>query len=427
MARGHIYKRCPCGVTGTPGKPACREKHGTWWFRAEAGRDPVTNARIQPARGGFSTRAEAQGELTDFLARLATGTVTDDRGLTVAAWLERWLSEGRWEPVTRRNYETDIRAHLVPLIGGVRLRDLRRRHVESMLAELGRDDPHRPKLHKNGGRTVAQRSPKTLDHVRRTLRAALGVAVRRELLTTNPAQGIMDAIPRRGTGSEREVWTPQQLCTFFEHVSGDPLEALWVVAGLAGLRRAELCGLRWQDLDLTGPEPGLSIRQRVVELPGVHPCPACKGEHRGRLIRAHAKSAAGVRWVPLSPRSVEALLVHQLAQDVHRQEMTTLFTQHDLVFCGEDGAPLRPDSVTKRHAWLVAEAGLPTVVLHAMRHGAVTNWSAAGLSADHIALLAGHTSAAVTREIYLHGVRSQLSSAADAAERMVNGGNERKS
>jgi hypothetical protein len=90
MARGSVFRRCP---HGTPGKPACRQGHGSWWWRAEASRDPDTGKRKQPAQGGYRTRDEAQDALNDFLTRLAGGTTADDKRLTVGQWLDLWLTE----------------------------------------------------------------------------------------------------------------------------------------------------------------------------------------------------------------------------------------------------------------------------------------------------------------------------------------------
>lgn len=427
MAQGYVYKRCRHDgsyvITGTPARgarppvPACRDKHGSWSYRVEAGKDPVTGARRQPSRGGFPTRAAAQEALNDMLNRLATGTTSDDRGHTVATWLVHWLAAGTWEPTTRTGYESDVHAHLIPLIGSVRLRDLRRTDVSSLLTELGRKDVTRVPRPGRGGRTVAERSPRTVDKVRRTLRAALGCAVEDNLIVVNPAVGRFKAIGKRGV-AQAVWWQPEQLSAFLTHIADDELAALWTVAGLAGLRRSELCGLRWVDVDLTSEQPGITVRQKVVTVAGDQSCPHCPG-HRGRKIRPGAKSDAGARWVPLTSESVTELLAHQARQEAHRQELGDHYTDHGLVFAEDDGSPLRPDAVTKRHGQLVAEAELPKIVLHEMRHGAVSLLAAAGLSFELIALIVGHASPAVTRGIYAHGIRSQLSEAADAAAQFV--------
>ena len=159
------------------------------------------------------------------------------------------------------------------------------------------------------------------DGYRRTVRAALAVAVRRELLPLNPALGRMDAIPDRRYDDDLVIWEPDETARFLEYVRGDRLAALYEVAAFSGLRRAELCGLRWSDL--TDDGAGARIRQTVVELtrsqagPGDLVCPTCGAEHVGRLIKG-PKSRAGRRWVPLAAPAREALRAHPRAQQGER-------------------------------------------------------------------------------------------------------------
>lgn len=400
--------------------PACRERHGSWWWRADAGRDPVTGKRLQRTGSGYATRTEAQDELTEFLGRLASGTVTSDRGLTVARWLETWLAEGkaRWEVKTYSAYASDVHGHLIPLIGHIRLRDLRRAHVESMLTLLG--DPA------SKASAGVQRAPRTLDRIRRTLRAALGVAVRRSMIATNPAEGRMESIPKRGSKTSASWWQPEQLLVFLQHVQSDALVALWTIAALAGLRRSELCGLRWVDLDLDADQPGLTVRQRVVEINGDRPCPRCAKGHPGREIRGGAKTSAGdERWVPLTRDSVDALKAHRARQAARKLAVGEHWADHGLVFAEMEGdhigGPRRPETVTDAFQRLSGELKLPRIRLHDMRHGAVSLLAAAGLPLELIALIVGHSSADVTRVVYTHGIKSQLSAAAESAATLVRG------
>ena len=480
MARGSVFKRCPHGTSGVPGKPACRQAHGSWWWRTEATRDPVTDKRRQPAQGGYRTRDEATDALNDFVTRLANGTTADDKRLTVGQWLDQWLTEcaTRLEPKTLDGYRSAVEAHIRPAIGGLRLRDLRRHHVEAMLAALAapqvapvsrkaavvafvrrhpggvrarevraefgasaetwlRELARSGALTKprrgvyavapgatpaggpirgagRGGRRVEQRQPRTLDGVRRVLRAALGVAVDRGLLATNPAQGRMSVLPKVGR-SQASWWEPEQVRAFLDHVQGDRLAALWTVAAFTGLRRSELCGVRWSDVDLRSKTPGITVNQRVSCVSGERPCLVCGGSHVGRQIRARAKSDAGLRWVPLTGESVRELLAHRAAQESERAAWGSDYSDHDLVFAMEDGAPLRPDWLTHRHGDLVQAAGLPRIVLHEMRHGAVSLLLAAGMPVELVALVVGHAGGGVTQAVYAHTLKAPASAAAEAA------------
>ena len=183
--------------------------------------------------------------------------------------------------------------------------------------------------------------------------------------------------------------------------------SMWTVAAFTGLRRAELCGLRWADVDLDGKVPGIDVSQRVVAANGPQACPSCGQIHQGRVILEHAKTAAGVRWVPLGPQPVAALRAHREHQAVARPH-DDLFTDHDLVWPTSGGEPLRPALVTKRHAALVAGAGLPRIKLHETRHSAISLLAHSGMPLELIAIIAGHASKSLTQSVYLHGIKTKL-------------------
>jgi integrase len=400
--------------------------------------------------------------------------------MTVGQWFAEWLAEcaDRLEPSTLAGYRSAVEAHIRPAIGSIRLRDLRRHHVEDMralgqpavvvatrdaavlafltrhpggvrtrevIAEFGPAGagllrqlvragtavrvrrgvyaaapgavaPSGPvRGAGRGGRHVEQRQPRTIDGVRRVLRAGLGVAVDRGMIVTNPAQGRMSVIPKIGK-SQASWWEPEQVRAFLDSVAADRLSALWVVAAFTGLRRSELCGIRWADVDLRSKTPGITVNQRVSCVSGERPCVVCGGAHVGRQIRARAKSDAGLRWVPLTAEAVRELLAHRAAQEAERAAWGSDYSDHDLVFAMEDGTPLRPDWLTRRHGALVADAGLPRIVLHEMRHGAVSLLLAAGMPLELVALVVGHAGrGAITQAVYAHTLKAPASAAAEAA------------
>ncbi len=198
--------------------------------------------------------------------------------------MDTWLLEiaDKRAVKTLANYRGHVRDVWRPKLGHLRLRDIRRHHIERVLSELAAPVVA-TKTAGHTGRRVTRRSPTTIDGYRRTIRAALSTAKRRGLLAINPAEGRMDSIAERPP-SDLRIWEPEETARFLEHVAGDRLAALYELAAYAGLRRAELCGLRWTDLDADGT--GLTVRQTIVEVaskdlrPGDRGCPVCGREHR---------------------------------------------------------------------------------------------------------------------------------------------------
>lgn len=417
-----MLKRCPCGITGTPGKPACKKDHGTWSWRADAGRDPETGRRRQASGSGYRTKPDAETALAAYVAAFDAGTVIDDKRTTVGEWLDSWLEAcaARLEPKTVAGYRSHIRMYLSPMLGHIRLRALRRDHVAALLRELATPAAaaaptrRKPGVRRGrGGRTVAWRSAGTVDGVRRTLRAALTAAKEAGLVATNVAEGNFTTGGRET--SAMRYWQPDDLARFLDTVKGDRLEALYEVAAFTGMRRGELLGLRWTDLD--GDGHGVTVQRSLSGLAGAHPCEVCGGTHRGRRFKS-PKTDRGFRWVPLVGSAATALQQHRAAQAAERERWGDAYADHGLIFAAENGEPLRPDAITKDFDARADAAGLQRIRLHDLRHGAASLMLAAGMPVETAAKILGH-SEAVLRRTYAHIVREPSRSGAEAAAALV--------
>jgi integrase len=387
-------------------------------------------------RSGFASRAAAEQALEGELATLTAGVWVDDRNLRVGAWLETWvtsLEQAGRSPKTLANYRGHVRDVWDPALGDVRLRDLRRADIELVLLDLLKpaDCSVRPPVRRgsagrgNVGRRVDRRTVGTVECYRRTLRAALSVAQRRGLISVNPALGRMDALPAASSAADRDlqVWEPAQIAVFLEYltdVASDPLAALYEVAAYTGLRRGELCGLRWSDLDADGG--GLRITQNLVEvsrdrIPAARrTCLSCGEQHSGLLFKG-PKSRAGLRWAPLASPAQAALRRHRRAQDADCRRRS--FRDHDLVFCTRDGGPLRPGRVSARFGELVAACGLPQIRLHDMRHGACSLLLAGGVPIEVVQMFLGHARPSTTRRVYAHVIRGTTAEQVEHATELV--------
>ncbi|WP_106327595.1 tyrosine-type recombinase/integrase [Actinoplanes italicus] len=250
--------------------------------------------------------------------------------------------------------------------------------------------------------------------------------MRRELIAVNPAEGRMDSIPTSveidDGDDEGTVWEPEETARFLEHVYDDRLSALYELAAYAGLRRAELCGLRWLDIDTDSA--GLRVRQTIVSVtrkqvtPEQAACPVCEEEHVGRLFKA-PKSRKGRRWVPLAAPAQDALTRHRDRQRDEREFFGIDYQDHGLVFCREDGAPLRPDRVTVEFERHVRACGLPVVRLHDTRHGACSLMLAGGVPIEIVQLILGHSTPDVTRRVYAHLMRKTTSEQVEKAVELL--------
>jgi integrase len=190
---------------------------------------------------------------------------------------------------------------------------------------------------------------------------------------------------RDGTRPKIAVWTPHQLATFLTAVTDDDLYALWWLAGLRGLRRGELVGLRWVDVDPA--DATLTVTQTLVGLPGAG-------------AKSEPKTAAGNRTITLDNAAVRVLTEHRRRQQRTYEEHATTADETGFVFSWPDRRPIRPGWLTHRFTALVTEHGLPPVRLHDLRHGTAMNALHGMASLHTVQHLLGHSSHAFTADVY---------------------------
>ena len=203
------------------------------------------------------------------------------------------------------------------------------------------------------------------------------------------------------------MWTADQLAEFLGSVNDDPLFALWWLAGLRGLRRGELCGLRWSDIDL---DRGVLTIERNRTTIGY------------QVVEGAPKTSAGRRAVALDKRSVDILRIHRRYEQDRKAEAVENgkpWTDTGYVFTRRDGKPINPNYATTRFAILVRRAGLPPVRLHDLRHGAASLAHEAGADLKTLQDLLGHSSIVVTADTYTSVLPQIQRRCADATALLV--------
>jgi integrase len=355
-------------------------------------------------RGGFPSRAAAARAQAYWLAK----DVDPDPSLvTVGQWLDVWL-ETRYElrPNTRRICTQHVRHYLRPGLGNVLLKDLTVGRVQAMFTKLLRSN----------GTGHKQVSPATVQRIRGVLRAALNGAIRRGLLTQNPARWAELPSGRRpravvwtdarvavwkATGQRPAVavWTVDQTARFLAHVRGAGLYPLFHLVALLGLRRGEVIGLRWCDVDLKGRT--LMVSHQVQEVDG-------------RGVVCPPKSDASVRTVALDLGTV-TMLRHLRTK--HRSAIRG--NPQQFIFLDPRGNPISPGFVSHAFARSVAEAGLPPIRFHDLRHGAASLSLAAGNELKTVQALLGHDSIVLTADTYTSVLPCLGHAAAEATARLV--------
>jgi len=269
---------------------------------------------------------------------------------------------------TYERYESIVRVHLAPAIGKVKLKALTPDHVRGL---------YREKL--DGGL-----APRTVLHIHRTLSKALKQATDDGLVPRNAAAPVKPPRPRR---EEIRPLDREQVRVLFEAAGEDRLEALYVVAVTTGLRRGELQGLKWEDLDL---EAGtLQVRRTL-------------SEPRGGFVFEAPKSGKG-RNVRLTQKATTVLREHRRRQIEERMRLGTLGNDHGLVFPSGAGTPLSGGNLNRAFKALLRRAGLSSMIrFHDLRHTCATLLLQQGVNPKFVQELLGHRDVSLTLNVYSH-------------------------
>jgi integrase len=299
--------------------------------------------RRQRSKGGFRTKAEAQGHLNRVQHTVQTGDFVERSTLTIKEYLlDRWLPlvENSLRPTTFDSYQRMLRLHIVPTIGGIKLQNLRADDLDQLYAQLLQNGRHEGP----GGL-----SPKTVRYIHNTIRKALKDAERKGLVSRNVA--IMADPPKQRQSGSREMktWTPDELRTFLAALNGHRLEAAYILAATTGMRRGEVLGVRWGDLDAGNHR--LAIRQTVLSV-------------NYKVTFGTPKTARGRRLIALDPATVAALLAHRERQNAERVALAGGYIDQGLIFAKIDGSPIHPDFFSQCFDRKVAKLSIPKIRLH---------------------------------------------------------------
>ena len=382
MRHGSVYQRhtrhCPRDHDGHLAPHRCR---GHWAYVVEYGRDS-SGRRLQSTKGGFATKAQAQAALQEAVRVLMADV--NVHGLTVAEYLDTWLLGKRaLKPKTRSLYDDAIRLYLKPQLGRILLLELRPHHLDRLYAAIAI------------GRRGRPLSPASLRRVHAVLRSALGTAVKRRLIPYNPALHI-ELAPENP--QRPRPWSLDECRSFLEVTRDDRLASLYLLMLTTGMRRGEAVGLRWCDVDLDAGY--LHVVQQITEV-------------REALVVGTPKTKRGARVVPIDVDLARALCLHRESQLSEERLWGGAWQATGLVFTREDGRPLRPEYVTRHFQALTRVAGLPPIRLHDLRHTNASLALSAGVDIKIVSDRLGHSTTAITADLYTHVHRGVGREAAD--------------
>ncbi|MFJ4791911.1 tyrosine-type recombinase/integrase [Kitasatospora purpeofusca] len=394
------------GLGGTPVEIPRKGRPNTWGVRTPQHPNKATgkNERYWIGRE-YRTKTEAAKALRQWHTDHDAGTVAVRSDMTLGGWLDKWLGTHRKEGTTLAGYESKIRLHIKPHIGAVKLNEV----TDDTLDDLYRLLETAP-CPTNAGKPLGKKSVR---HVHNILSGALGAAVIKKLIPSNPAKTANPPTQREIKGQEQKyptlddadtarflaaVWEPcgNSKCGPSHHCLRDA--PLWTFIAVTGCRRSEALGLRWEDVHW---DSGAIDLQWVVVEEG--------NTFRHRPLTKDGDDAASI-YVDQAVMSV--LKRQREQQQEERAGLGPAWNDHDLVFArdsfklfkaGRAGGPQDPEKVSARWRTLRNRLGLPEDFrIHDLRHSHVTNALEAGENPVEVSANVRHHSPGYTMARYGH-------------------------
>jgi integrase len=363
------------------------------WFTI----DPASGKREQQSKGGFSSMDAAQAHLTAALADVRRGTFHRDQRVTVKELFEdHWLpvkaSEGK-RPNTVAYY-TSASKWVTDRIGGLRLESLTERDVARMVATMKAEGL----------------SPRSRQAAVGALKAATAWAARPtvKLVGIDPlAHYHRPGLNDGGTPAGIKAWSVDQVRTFLAAAAADRFAFAWALLLTRGLRRGEMCGLRWSDIDFANRAVLHVNRTRLVV--------------DGSVSDSDPKTSAGRRSIPLDDRLVTLLQAHKSHQTAEMEAASPAYADVGYLLADELGRPIHPDTLSRRFDALVTKSQLPRLTIHGLRHTAATLMLSDGVPTKIVSEMLGHSSPVITLAIYAHVLPGMAEDAGAALSKSLLG------
>jgi len=368
-------------------------KTGKWAAQASIGYDH--EGKIKRITKYFETRKEAQDWLAKVQHEKRTGQFVEPDKVTLGEWIKRWMEVYKRlevEVTSYDFYETLINCHIIPTLGEIELQKLRPMDIQKMYAEKIKNG----RLDGSGGLAA-----ETVRRIHNILHGALGQAVKEGLVTRNVADAVEP--PKIIKGEVRPL-SREQVDRFLEFAGKDRLYALFVMAVGTGLRRGELLGLKWENVDF---EKGTATVKWTVARVKKR-----DGGPKKTELKLKQPKRNKYRTVALAKFVLQALKIHKARQNEERLFFGPKYHNNDLVFCTEDGRLMDPRNFTRRYTRLMKAAGLDHTRFHNWRHTFATVLLEMGEHPKVVQEMLGHSKIAITLDTYSHLVPGMMEAAA---------------
>jgi integrase len=363
---------------------------GAWSARTGGGWRYQVMHDGQRLRTDGRTKSDARTAMKELITRMDAGVPPRDARITVAAWMSEWrrvqLEARPRKPTTKATYNTLSRLHIEPeTVGKIPLDKLKASDVDRLLIRLR-------------AKGLSESSVRQVYHV---LRLALSDAVRDNLLARNPVELVDRPVaPRR----EARYLSPAEMVRLLEAAKDSRYYPVLALIAATGVRRGEALGLHWADVDLVGAT--MQVRGTLARV-------------GGELIVTETKTTKSRRTIELAPEVVDLLARHKDTQEAEARRAANKWSDTDFVFTTETGNPVDGRNLFRTMQAAASKAGIKDVGIHTLRHSMASALMDAGANIKVVSDLLGHSSVAITGDIYVHATSDGKRSAMVSMAQMI--------
>ncbi|HOT77158.1 MAG TPA: tyrosine-type recombinase/integrase [Candidatus Wallbacteria bacterium] len=382
MARGYLVKR----------------GQNSWRLCYDAGRTASGERDTKYKTIKAKTMREAEQALSKFINEIESGVVTDNN-IKFEQFVEIWhkdYAKDTLAPKTYAGYRIQLKHHILPTLGKLRLKDITDRVLRHFYQALREPTARKDE---RGGKLAEL----TILHSHQIVSAILEKAVRWGYIANNPARRVeRPKVPRR----QIKCYDENDLDKLIRAFENEPLKYRLMVsiAISTGLRRGEVMGLRWDRIDMeTG---SITIDQTRQYVSGVG------------SITKRPKNEFSVRTVTLSDSVVRLLKKHKEMQAQDKENAGSMWKDEGWVFTSWNGEPTHPDTISKWFGQFLKRHKLPHTSFHSLRHSSASVAIAEGVNMKTVSNRLGHSNISTTMDIYGHPIKRADREAADKLDKV---------
>lgn len=380
-------------LSGNIVKKAKTRKGQSWQLTVEMPRDPITGERKRKYKTVTGTKKEADQALRRFITELERGEYIEDNNITVSDWLQKWLEVyivPTVSPTTLVGYKGMIRRYIDPLIGHLQVQEMNALAVQIWVNKL--------KVSPSSGEPL---TAGTIKHTYHVLRGAMDKAVQAGLIHRSPCAGIQ--LPK-GEKKKPVIYDETQIQQLLDFARGTEMELIIDLELCMGMRRGELLGLQWQDVNWEKNQIHI-IRSRVAV--------------DGKSVVKQPKTESGTRTLDVPEILMKKLKAYKVKCMEQKIRVGRRLLEEDFIIVHPDGKPIYPEYVSQMFTKLQKRANLPKCRFHDLRHLCASIMVKQGVEVKVAQERLGHKDITTTMNIYAHVLPGSAREAAEKIGQLV--------